>query len=79
MTRRARQSFPTRSGGPADPLELRTLANPFAPLQFRADMFAEMLPVLLAQMSEKGTTPAGMPGDLPLPTGPMGSLGSVGS
>ncbi|MGF0226178.1 sulfatase-like hydrolase/transferase [Dietzia natronolimnaea] len=63
----------------ADPLELRNLANPFAPLQFRADMFAEMLPVLLAQMAEKGTTPAGMPADLPLPTGPMGSLGSVGS
>lgn len=62
-----------------DPLELRNLADPTAPLQFRADMFAEMLPILLDQMTQKGTTPPGMPADLPIPTGSTGSTGSLGS
>lgn len=60
----------------ADPTEMRNLADPSAPLQFRADMVAEMFATLLAQMAEKGTTPPGMPTDLPLPTGSLGSLGS---
>lgn len=59
-----------------DPLELHNLADPWAPLQFRADMFAEMLPRLINLMAVKGTTPAGMPGTLPLPSGSAGSLGS---
>lgn len=63
----------------ADPQELKNLAAPSAPLQFRADMFAEMLPRLIQVMAEKGTTPAGMPATLPLPSGSAGSSGSVGS
>ena len=62
----------------ADPLELRNLADPRALHQFRPDLMAEMMLVLLQQMQEKGTTPPGMPTDLPLPTASVdaGSLGS---
>ena len=60
----------------ADPLEMHNLANPAALHQFRPDLLAEMFVVLLEQMTEKGTTPVGMPGDLPMPTGSLGSLGS---
>lgn len=57
----------------ADPTELRNLADPFAPAQFRPDMFAEMFARLLQVMAERGTTPAGMPELPPLPQGSAGS------
>lgn len=57
----------------ADPLELRNLANPLALHQFRPDLIAEMAGILLDQMAQKGTTPAGMPAVLPLPTASLGS------
>lgn len=60
----------------ADPLELNNLAAPSAPFKFRADMLAEMLPRLIEVMAEKGTTPAGMPETLPLPSSSLGSVGS---
>lgn len=61
----------------ADPMELKNLADPFAPDQFRADMFVEMLGTLVAVMAEKGTTPVGMPVPPPMPDLPQGSTMSA--
>jgi len=62
----------------ADPLELRNLADPVALHQFRPELFAEMFALLIQQMAEKGTTPVGMPGDVPWPVGSVGP-GSAGA